>query len=88
MENNRVITEVENIKTDLEYTLANVSRLLKKVKGYDSFKKSNKSADIVLYLLEAEELNEEIDKKLYNALIRSRALTDILENEVKSFQKK
>ena len=87
MENNRVIAEVENIKTDLESALKKTNELLDKVKGYDSFSKSNKSADIIFFLLESEEKNEEIDKKLYNALIRCRALTDILENEVKLFKK-
>ena len=87
MENNRVIAEVENIKTDLEAALLITNELLNKVKGYDSFSKSNKSADIIFYLSESEEKNEAVDKKLYKALIRCRALTDIFENEVKSFKK-
>lgn len=87
MENNRVIAEVENIRTDLESALKKTNELLDKVKGYDSFSKSNKSADIVLYLSESEENNEEINKIIYNVLIRSRALMDVFENEVNSFKK-
>ncbi len=85
MENNRVIAEVENVKLDLEAALSGANDLLIKIKGYNSFNKTNKTADCVLYLTEIEEINEMIDKSIYNTLIRCRALSDILENEVKSF---
>lgn len=87
MENNRVIAEISNLKLELESALSYTDVLLEKIKEYDYFSKNNKSADIILYLAEIEETNEKVDKDLYNSLIRCHALTDVLNNEIKSFDK-
>lgn len=88
MENSRVIAETTNMVNDIETALNIANDLLYKINGYSSFTYNNNSTDSILYLNESEELNENIEKKLYDALIRCHALTDILKIEVNSFIKK
>lgn len=87
MENNRVIAEVENMVNDLESALVKSKEILGKIKGYSSFSNINKSADCILYLNETEALNESLDKKLVDTLIRCKAISDIFENEINQMTK-
>lgn len=84
MENKRVIAEVENMVSDLELSLSRSKEFLKNISNYDSFSRTNRNADNILYLTECEAINEAIDKDIYDAIIRCKALSDIIESEIKS----